>query len=559
MLTVLLNWCYILFTAFCLGYSISRLTEKYLSCRIRGLDSVLMAGILAATVYAQFFSIFCKVGLAANLVLVGGSGMILLLCRKTLLRDLKAWAADCGKLRLLVAAGLFLLWGYFTSRGYIHYDSDLYHAQSIRWIEEYGVVKGLGNLHERFAYNSASFALSALYSMKFLLGKSLHTLSGFFAFLLSLTAMDVTAAWRRKKLLLSDYARIAAIYYLTTIWDEVVSPASDYSIMCMIFFIVIKWLGELERQRETKEENCAPYALLCVAGVYALTLKLTAGLILLLLIKPAYLLLRDRRFKEIGIYLGTGLLVAAPWVIRTVLISGWLVYPFPALDLFSFDWKMSAEVAQVDAAQIKTWARGLYDAAKIGVPFSEWFPAWFLRELTVTEKLLIGADLAGCVFTAVCALAALVRRVVLHEKQPRKDELLVLGTLCCSYLFWQLSAPMVRYGYAYILLVAALNMGYAAQRWLRRDGLLRCLILLYGIYKLGMMGLYVKDTCTDDRYLWQTDYGTYELGSYEVGSITFYYPLQGDRTGYDPFPAAPAQGGFELRGDDLSGGFRSGR
>lgn len=180
-----------------------------------------------------------------------------------------------------------------------------------------------------------------------------------------------------KKLLLSDYARIAAIYYLTTIWDEVVSPASDYSIMCMIFFIVIKWLGELERQQETKEENCAPYALLCVAGVYALTLKLTAGLILLLLIKPAYLLLRDRRFKEIGIYLGTGLLVAAPWVIRTVLISGWLVYPFPALDLFSFDWKMSAEVAQVDAAQIKTWARGLYDAAKIGVPFSEWFPAWF--------------------------------------------------------------------------------------------------------------------------------------------------------------------------------------
>lgn len=559
MLTVLLNWCYILFTAFCLGYGISRLTEKHLSCRIRGLDSVLMAGIVAATVYAQFFSIFCKVGLAANLVLVGGCGMILLLCRKTLLRDLKAWAADCGKLRLLVAAGLFLLWGYFTSRGYIHYDSDLYHAQSIRWIEEYGVVKGLGNLHERFAYNSASFALSALYSMKFLLGKSLHTLSGFFAFLLSLTAMDVTAAWRRKKLLLSDYARIAAIYYLTTIWDEVVSPASDYSIMCMIFFIVIKWLGELERQRETKEENCAPYALLCVAGVYALTLKLTAGLILLLLIKPAYLLLRDRRFKEIGIYLGTGLLVAAPWVIRTVLISGWLVYPFPALDLFSFDWKMSAEVAQVDAAQIKTWARGLYDAAKIGVPFSEWFPAWFLRELTVTEKLLIGADLAGCVFTAVCALAALVRRMVSHEKQPRKDELLVLGTLCCSYLFWQLSAPMVRYGYAYILLVAALNMGYAAQSWLRRDGLLRCLILLYGIYKLGMMGLYVKDTCTDDRYLWQTDYGTYELGSYEVGSITFYYPLQGDRTGYDPFPAAPAQGGFELRGDDLSDGFRSGR
>lgn len=62
----------------------------------------------------------------------------------------------------------------------MHYDSDLYHAQSIRWIEEYGVVPGLGNLHERFAYNSSFFALSALFSMKFLCGTSMHTMSGFF-------------------------------------------------------------------------------------------------------------------------------------------------------------------------------------------------------------------------------------------------------------------------------------------------------------------------------------------------------------------------------------------
>ena len=33
-----------------------------------------------------------------------------------------------------------------------HLDTPLYHAQSIRWIEDYGAVKGLGNIHNRFAY-----------------------------------------------------------------------------------------------------------------------------------------------------------------------------------------------------------------------------------------------------------------------------------------------------------------------------------------------------------------------------------------------------------------------
>ena len=47
-----------------------------------------------------------------------------------------------------------------------------------------------------------------------------------------------------------------------------------------LFYIVIKWLELLEE----KEVSSVPYSLLCVVGVYTVTLKLTAGLILILLI-----------------------------------------------------------------------------------------------------------------------------------------------------------------------------------------------------------------------------------------------------------------------------------
>ena len=56
------------------------------------------------------------------------------------------------------------------------------------------------------------------------------------------------------------------------------------------FFIIIKWLELLEND----ENKAAPYALLCVGGVCAVTLKLTAGLILVLVLKPVFLLVRDK-------------------------------------------------------------------------------------------------------------------------------------------------------------------------------------------------------------------------------------------------------------------------
>ena len=79
-------------------------------------------------------------------------------------------------------------------------------------MEEYGVVPGLGYLHERFSDNSSAFAVNALYSMKWLLGRSLHTVSGFFALLLSATALELGRTWKEKKLRLADYAIIGAGY-----------------------------------------------------------------------------------------------------------------------------------------------------------------------------------------------------------------------------------------------------------------------------------------------------------------------------------------------------------
>ena len=134
---------------------------------MKQVSGILIAGWIAVTVYAQIFSLAYKVGAAANVILLGICVVLIGGLRKRLFSDIRNFWKSCPMTKKVILTALFLMWAYFTSRGYLLYDSDLYHGQSIRWIEEYGVVKGLGNLHERFAYNSSFFAVSALYSMKF--------------------------------------------------------------------------------------------------------------------------------------------------------------------------------------------------------------------------------------------------------------------------------------------------------------------------------------------------------------------------------------------------------
>ena len=548
MLLIIVNWLYVLITTFCLGYAFSALSGRLFSYRLKGIDSILMAGLVCAAVYAQVFSLFGGVNLLANVILLLFCGVVVLVFHRQMWADIRqAWRRN-GVLFKILLPVLVLFWAYGTSRGFYVLDTIRYHAQSIRWIEEYGVIPGQAILNGAFSYNSSVFSLSALYSLKFLVGQSMHAMCGWFALLLSVTTLDIIKG--RKKLRWSDFANVAAIYYLATIFDDVISPSSDYASMCTIFFLIIKWVRQLEAPEEERKAT-APYALLCVLGVYALTLKLTAGLILLLLIKPAYRLLKEKRWREILLYLGTGLAVAVPWMIRSVLISGWLFYPFPYLDLFDVGWKQSAPWVEFDAACIKAWGRGIR-SDQLDMPLREWFGIWFgSKILDGTQRLLVLADIASLLLLVIYTVITLIRR-----KWENLDRILVFFTLGCSYLYWQLSAPLPRYGYAYVLLLPALMLGLFMLK-LGKDMLLRMGLAVYGVYKIG--------ACMDVIDRWSTYYSAYirqldyesagdSVDTVEVDGVTFYISEM-EPLGYENFPGASVEFlNFRLRGEDLRDG-----
>ena len=148
MVSVILIWIYMLFTCYVPGFTaLGLLSGK--ERQIRSESGCLYAGIVIVTVYAQFFSLFHKVGLAANLLLLLLCAACLFVRGRQMAEHIRGVLLTVTPARAGAAVFLFFLFAYGTSTGIIHYDTGLYHAQSIRWIEEYGVVPGLGNLHSR--------------------------------------------------------------------------------------------------------------------------------------------------------------------------------------------------------------------------------------------------------------------------------------------------------------------------------------------------------------------------------------------------------------------------
>lgn len=598
MLTVILIWLYVIITTYLMGYGFltcitnwpgmfrRKNSRGYRNYTVRFKESYIMAGVAAVTVYAEICSLFGGVGLVANLILMVVCLFIALCLKEELISDF--W--ETVRLMLQKSNGfiylaVFLLMAYGTSHGIMHYDSDLYHAQAIHWIEDYGIIKGLGNLHVRLAYNSAAFPLSALYSMHFLGGQSYHVMAGFFALLLAWQCVDIKNAVRRGHPVISDFARLAAIYYLFTIFDEMVSPASDYFLSTLVFYIMIHWLDMYVKH----ERSYFPYIMLALMGVFAITIKLSAAPMVLLIVVPVYMLFKDRTKEKTAAFwvsVCIGLLIVLPFLIRNVIISGWLLYPVTFLDIFSFGFKIPKGAAEFDALQIKVFGRGYNDvAAFANVSFREWVPHWF-EGIGGINKIMLILDIVSIgvyfLYLAYFVILAAGRKVERFKKIGQSkvfslssrsmlsmaDFLTMGATLIGCLLFWFFSAPLIRYGVVYVWLTPAIMLGRIVIHFIHRlsennrlvvTKVLAALFLLWICYK--GLNLVLEDV---PRYnagylVDQQDYGTYATNTFKINGTTFYYPTEGDQVGYYPFPAATydVTGEVEMMGENLKDGFIS--
>ncbi|MDR0220061.1 MAG: hypothetical protein LBI54_01495 [Lachnospiraceae bacterium] len=672
MLFTLLSWLYIGTTSFLCGFALFRLVDRYsqpasAETPREGLDLYLLLGLCAITAYAQIFSLFYKVGLLANLILVLVC-VVIFVCQYRQIKQYAGYIAGFAKKPYVWLAALFfgLLLLVITSGRAYHYDTAMYHAQTIHWLEEYGIVPGLGNLYSRLALNSSFFCLQALYSLKFLTGQSMHSLNGFIVAVMLIYA-SVTLWLPNKRVLyrrtesfsvlrlrrrrprsgnylvrrrvhprytgkrnIIPFSSIATsdfikggfflFFILGGVHYDAASPGTDTSTQFMLLYLAAKWSENIEGtsknpfrripaqlppycvkppQRATStlrrfslyDEICTRNAhekvygsplerktergltssvILGILAVWVLTLKLSGLVLLFFAAYLAVALIMEKKGKMLAVFFLACVVVLAPFLIRNVIVSGYLAYPLYWLDIFNVDWKMPLEAVKYESDEIRAWGRGMTNSADYHAPLSVWLPVW-LAQFTRYGRLLLGANIICLALAPGLLLRALIKR--------ESKAMVLLFVSVAGLVFWFVSAPLLRYGYVYMILLPAVVAGHGlalarqktgikqgAARLLAHRGWRRALsglgvgLGLLALGKLCLIGAGAAPRYWPPPLIRQADYDPASARTAEWQGLTIYIPEEGyGWLGYHNFPGAPSAGAMEhlaLRTGEIAGGFK---
>lgn len=555
MAVIVLSWVYMFLICTLIGIgTLSPVRNRRFSVTL-----YLVTGIIGITVYAQFFSIFAKIGLWAHVVLVAAALVCGYRNRSTVWQLWQTYRPVLCSWEGFFYCCFVLLIAFFTSRGEFHTDTNIYHAAAIRIYEEYGLVKGIGNLQLHYAYNSSCLAFVSIFSLKWLLGSSLHTTTGFLETVMCLYAFHGLRAFRQHKAHVADMMRIGILLYTLVNVTRSMSPATDYATMFFALFIITAWCENFYE----KGSELTVYCLLTVAAVFAATLKFSSCLLVLIGLYPAWCLIREKRWKEIGICLFGGCVILCPFLVRNYLISGWLLYPFEGIDLFKVPWKIPLEYLVHDADQIKVWGRCLYDVEKVDMPLYEWLPVWWEHQFRY-EKMFLGGVLLGT------ALQLLMVGMRLYRKQKIRPQMAVLHlAVWGNVLVWFLVAPFIRYGLAFLIAVVMLAVGdYLGER---KQGLCSIVAgsLVFGILVslspywdqyVTEAGVFVKQNLREPYYIEQKDYDRGSMDSCEINGNTIYFSTGEEINSYHVFPGTcykPMLERSTLIGERIEDGFRA--
>lgn len=407
-------------------------------------------GLVAISSAGQIAELFIPVNPLAWLV------WVLLLCLGAWWNK-KAFFLFTGRLRhsyrrnkhLLIPAGIVLLLISILGAGPLMMDdTESYHMQCIKWIQEWGTVPGLANLHERFGFNSGWFAFAAFFIPQQATHNYYTVANGVLSVWIGLYLISQAFPGRCKEKA-SAPLPLACLLVLLMAWlcwpmirGNATTANYDFVTTCLILVGFAEFIKSAERGQHW--QAWLPEMILW--PVFLFTIRIINFPLLLFSLFGIIYLIR-RRFNGL---LATCLLLSAALVTaflaRNVLLSGYPFFPAYQVDPFPVDWKADPDLTKQLVDYIKYFNRvnnaflPIRETAKLALP--DWLPLWF-RSLSATDKLVLLGGLTGYGSWVVRQKAV---------GRPVAAMTFFAGVMVVQLVSWFLIAPDPRFVYGFLLM-----------------------------------------------------------------------------------------------------------
>lgn len=282
---------------------------------------ILLYGIIFQTLFIGYFALFYKIGF----VFFSINALIILFLSFTIKDKIKLFYSsllDSFDNKTKVIFFIFIvITALKSAQSPSIFDNETYYIQTIKWLNEYGYVKGIANVHPFLAQCSFWHVFQSGFNFSFISNafndaNGLLLIIGFYYFL-------------EKNKLQSNLFYIVNSLFLVIYIQFIDAPSPDLPILVFLSIIFNEFIFNPLNTQNRKS--------LILFLLFTVFIKLTVLPLLLLLF---YLVEKRRKTIEFFIYLS--ILFGVIWIIKNMIITGYPLFPLHLID-FNFDWKLPIE------------------------------------------------------------------------------------------------------------------------------------------------------------------------------------------------------------------------
>jgi hypothetical protein len=332
MALILLSWLYIFVTAASLGISFSKL----LKIPLRNITLTSVFGLFAITLLASIWAIFAPINLGfavfvTTLALISSYFFRAdwRLIWKTTVESVQSFSLP---LKILFSLSSVLILAQSATTPFV-IDNETYYIQTIKWLNEYGFVPGLANLHLFFGQTSGWHITQSVYSLSFVYD-NFNDLNGFLLLIVNFWSFQRLHSYSVSQNKTDLAFGLLPLSYVF-LFQFVNAPAPDLAVYALAFLAFFIYTSAENPSEKLK--------LLSVLLLFATYIKITAFVLLLLPI-----IVWIKHYKQINNQLITIRLLAGLvlflFMIKNSILTGYPLYPLTFLAYSDVDYTVPKDI-----------------------------------------------------------------------------------------------------------------------------------------------------------------------------------------------------------------------
>ena len=370
MLLIIISWIYIAFSTINLGVGLDKLMKNSSNSMV----ITIVKGLFTTTLLASFWAIFGRISIEFHSFLVVLNLVLFYTLKAEITNTYKLFAIQFGQLskslQLYLVIIALLIVAQCASIPYI-IDNETYYIQTIKWLNEYGLVKGLANLHIFFGQTSGWHITQSVFNFSFLYS-NFNDLSGFCLLLGNLFAVEKLNNYfinPNKNYLLIGLLPIANVL----LFQFVSAPSPDlpvYILSLMAFLLFVENYNSITKTNFTN---------LTIIVLFLFYIKPTTFLLLVL---PLIFLLKEHQLVRHTFFpsFTVGLIVLGLFITKNSILTGYPLFPLTTLHSKNYDFRVPIEMVEFYFNQQRLYRFFLTNEEFHALTFWEKCNKWIVME-----------------------------------------------------------------------------------------------------------------------------------------------------------------------------------